>query len=132
MLVLALIILVASFSIVSALTMVILQKRGGIAMLQAMGAGQHTVRSAFVQMGAVIGMIGTTAGLILGLGTCLVVRFAGIQLPEAYYVRTLPVSISPVEIAAVVVAALAISLVATVFPAKSAARLSPLEGLRYE
>jgi len=131
-LVLALIILVASFSIVSALTMVILQKRGGIAMLQAMGAGQHTVRSAFVQMGAVIGMIGTTAGLILGLGTCLVVRFAGIQLPEAYYVRTLPVSISPVEIAAVVVAALAISLVATVFPAKSAARLSPLEGLRYE
>ncbi len=131
-LVLALIILVASFSIVSALTMVILQKRGGIAMLQAMGAGRQTVRSAFVQMGAVIGMIGTTAGLILGLGTCLVVRFAGIQLPEAYYVRTLPVAISPVEITAVVAAALAISLVATVFPAKSAARLSPLEGLRYE
>ena len=131
-LVLALIILVASFSIVSALTMVILQKRGGIAMLQAMGASRDTVRSAFVQMGAVVGMIGTTAGLILGLGTCLVIRFAGIKLPDAYYVRTLPVAISPVEIAAVVGAALAISLVATVFPAKSAARLSPLEGLRYE
>lgn len=131
-LVLALIILVASFAIVSALTMVILQKRNGIAMLQAMGAGRETVRAAFVQMGAVIGMIGTTAGLILGLGTCLVIQAAGIKLPDAYYVRTLPVSISVVEVGAVVLAALAISLVATVFPAKSAARLSPLEGLRYE
>ena len=131
-LVLALIILVASFSIVSALTMVILQKQSGIAMLQAMGADSPTVRSAFVQMGGVIGMIGTTAGLILGLATCLLVDALGIQLPDAYYVRTLPVAISVTEVSAVVAASLLISLVATVFPAKSAARLSPLEGLRHE
>lgn len=131
-LVLALIILVASFAIVSALTMVILQKRNGIAMLQAMGASRLSVRSAFVQMGGVIGAIGTAAGLALGVSTCLLIQELGIKLPEAYYVRTLPVAIDPYEIGAVVVASLLISLVATVFPAKSAARLSPLEGLRYE
>ncbi len=131
-LVLALIILVASFAIISALTMVILQKRNGIAMLQAMGASRGNIRSAFVQMGGVIGAIGTIAGLVLGLSTCLLIQTLGIKLPEAYYVRTLPVAIDPGEIAAVVIASLLISLVATVFPAKSAARLSPLEGLRYE
>lgn len=131
-LVLALIILVASFSIVSALTMVILQKQSAIAMLQAMGADGGTVRAAFVQMGGVIGMIGTTAGLILGLATCLLIDALGIQLPDAYYVRTLPVAISVMEVGAVVAASLVISLVATVFPAKSAARLHPLEGLRHE
>jgi len=131
-LVLALIILVASFAIISALTMVILQKRNGIAMLQAMGASRKEVRAAFVQMGGVIGCIGTIAGLILGLSTCGLIATLGIKLPEAYYVRTLPVSVEIAEVSAVVIASLVISLVATVFPAKSAAQLSPLEGLRYE
>ncbi len=130
-LVLTLIILVAGFSIVSALTMVILQKRDGISMLRAMGATAATIRSAFVQMGGAIGLIGTTAGAILGVGTCLLIERLGIQLPEAYYVRTLPVSIQPAEIAAVALAAVALSLVATVFPATSAARFTPLEGLRH-
>jgi ABC-type lipoprotein release transport system permease subunit len=130
-LVLTLIILVAGFSIVSALTMVILQKRDGISMLRAMGATAATIRSAFVQMGGSIGLIGTTAGAILGLGTCLLIERLGIQLPEAYYVRTLPVRIQPAEIAAVALAAVALSLVATVFPATSAARFTPLEGLRH-
>ncbi|HAN30964.1 MAG TPA: hypothetical protein DCQ06_05150, partial [Myxococcales bacterium] len=131
-LVLALIILVASFAIVSALTMVIMQKKSGIGMLQAMGASPKTVRMAFVQMGGVIGMIGTIAGLTLGVATCLLVDALGIQLPEAYYVRTLPVAINPLEVGAVVFASMAISLVATVFPAASAAKLRPLEGLRHE
>ncbi len=130
-LVLTLIILVAGFSIVSALTMVILQKRDGISMLRAMGATAATIRSAFVQMGGAIGLIGTTAGAILGLGTCVLIERLGIQLPEAYYVRTLPVRIQPAEIAAVALAAVALSLVATVFPATSAARFTPLEGLRH-
>lgn len=130
-LVLTLIILVAGFSIVSALTMVILQKRDGISMLRAMGATATTIRSAFVQMGGAIGLIGTTAGAILGIGTCILIERLGIQLPEAYYVRTLPVALQPVEIAAVALAAVALSLVATVFPATSAARFTPLEGLRH-
>ena len=130
-LVLTLIILVAGFSIVSALTMVILQKRDGISMLRAMGATATTIRSAFVQMGGAIGLIGTTAGAILGLGTCFLIERLGIQLPEAYYVRTLPVRVQPAEIAIVVLAAVALSLVATVFPATSAARFTPLEGLRH-
>jgi len=130
-LVLGLIILVAAFSIVSALTMVILQKHDSIAMLRAMGATAGSIRNAFVQMGGVIGLIGTTAGGILGIGTCLLILHLGIQLPEAYYVRTLPVSIEAIEIATVAVAAVAVSLVATVFPATSAARLRPLEGLRH-
>ncbi len=130
-LVLTLIILVAGFSIVSALTMVILQKRDGISMLRAMGATAATIRSAFVQMGGAIGLIGTTAGAILGIGTCVLIERLGIQLPEAYYVRTLPVLVQPTEIAAVAFAAVALSLVATVFPATSAARFTPLEGLRH-
>lgn len=130
-LVLGLIILVAAFSIVSALTMVILQKHDSIAMLRAMGAGAASVRSAFVQMGGAIGVIGTAAGLVLGIGTCKLVELLGIQLPEAYYVRTLPVRLHVGEIVAVVAASLAISLLATYFPARGAARLHPLEGLRH-
>lgn len=130
-LVLGLIILVAAFSIVSALTMVILQKHDSIAMLRAMGAHVGSVRAAFVQMGGVIGVIGTAAGLVLGLGTCTLVELLGIQLPEAYYVRTLPVRLHAGEIAAVVAASLAISLLATVFPARAAAKLEPLQGLRH-
>lgn len=131
-LVLGLIILVASFAIVSALTMVILQKQAGIAMLAAMGATARTIADAFVQMGFVIGAIGTTAGLVLGLGTCGLIATLGIQLPEAYYVRELPVAVAPLEVAAVVVAALGVSLVATAFPARTAARSRPLEGLRHD
>ncbi len=130
-LVLGLIILVAAFSIVSALTMVILQKHDSIAMLRAMGAAAGSVRSAFVQMGGAIGVIGTAAGLVLGIGTCKLVELLGIQLPEAYYVRTLPVRLHLGEIVAVVAASLAISLLATLFPARGAARLHPLEGLRH-
>ena len=131
-LVLGLIILVASFAIVSALTMVILQKRDGIAMLSAMGASARTIGSSFVQMGFVIGAIGTSAGLILGLGTCGLIATLGIKLPDAYYVRELPVEVIPAEVAAVVFASLAVSLVATAFPARTAARSRPLEGLRHD
>ncbi|MEY3015506.1 MAG: hypothetical protein RIT45_4241 [Pseudomonadota bacterium] len=131
-LVLGLIILVASFAIVSALTMVILQKQAGIAMLAAMGGTARTIANAFVQMGFVIGAIGTTAGLVLGLGTCGLIGTLGIKLPDAYYVRELPVAVAPVEVAAVVVAALGVSLVATAFPARTAARSRPLEGLRHD
>lgn len=130
-LVLGLIILVAAFSIVSALTMVILQKHDSIAMLRAMGATAADVRAAFVQMGVAIGLIGTTAGGLLGVATCTLILKLGIQLPEAYYVRTLPVDMQVAEIAAVILAAIGVSLAATVFPATSAARLAPLEGLRH-
>lgn len=130
-LVLGLIILVAAFSIVSALTMVILQKHDSIAMLRAMGATAADVRAAFVQMGVAIGLIGTTAGGLLGVATCTLILKLGIQLPEAYYVRTLPVDMQVAEISAVILAAIGVSLAATVFPATSAARLAPLEGLRH-
>ncbi len=130
-LVLGLIILVAAFAIISALTMVILQKHDSIAMLRAMGAAATSVRSAFVQMGGVIGLIGTSAGATLGLGTCFLIETLGIQLPEAYYVRTLPVRMQVSEIAVVIVASLAVSLLATIIPARSAGRLEPLEGLRH-
>lgn len=130
-LVLGLIILVAAFAIISALTMVILQKHDSIAMLRAMGAAAISVRSAFVQMGGVIGLIGTSAGATLGLGTCYLIETLGIQLPEAYYVRTLPVRLQLSEIAVVIVASLAVSLLATIIPARSAGRLEPLEGLRH-
>ena len=96
-----------------------------------MGAAAVSVRSAFVQMGGVIGLIGTSAGATLGLGTCYLIETLGIQLPEAYYVRTLPVRLQLSEIAVVIVASLAVSLLATIIPARSAGRLEPLEGLRH-
>ncbi len=131
--ILGFIVLVASFIIVATLIMQVLDKRREIAVLKSMGAGQPSVMKIFVAEGLVIGAVGTVFGLLLGLGTCLLVDKVGIPLdPEVYYIANLPVRMDPVEFLLVALLALALSYLATIYPASKASRLEPVEGLRSE
>ena len=129
--ILAMIILVASFNIVTSLRMTVIEKRKEISILQAMGAKPRQIAQIFLFQGAVIGNIGTLIGLILGLGITLFLKnYPMVQLPDIFYDRSLPVRISPLFIFGVVVTAVTIVLMAAFFPARSAANIPPLEGIR--
>jgi lipoprotein-releasing system permease protein len=131
--ILAFIVLVASFIIVATLVMQVLDKRREIAVLKSMGAGMPSVMKIFVVEGLAIGAIGTAFGLLLGLGTCLFIDKVGIPLdPEVYYIANLPVKMDAGEFAGVAVLAFALAYLATLYPASKAARLEPVEGLRSE
>jgi lipoprotein-releasing system permease protein len=131
--ILGFIVLVASFIIVATLIMLVLEKTREIAVLKSMGAGVPSVMKIFVAEGVVIGAIGTAFGLLLGLGTCLLVDKVGIPLdPEVYYISNLPVRVEGAQFALVALAALAISYLATIYPATKASRLRPVDGLRSE
>jgi lipoprotein-releasing system permease protein len=129
--ILAMIVLVASFNIVTSLRMTVIEKRKEIAILQAMGATNSQIAGIFLVQGAVIGNIGTLIGLIFGLGVTLFLKnYPVIQLPDVFYDRSLPVNISPWFIAFVVFTAMCIVLIASMLPARSAGKIPPLEGIR--
>src|SRR6185295_18131263 len=131
--VLAFIVLVASFSIISNLIMVVIEKAHEIAILKSMGASDRGVMRIFWLEGFYIGGVGLVAGLIAGLGACgLLARFGLALDPEVYYIAKLPVHVDPFEILAIAGCAVGISCLATVYPAFLAARLRPVKGLRYE
>ncbi|MEW6272427.1 MAG: lipoprotein-releasing ABC transporter permease subunit [Thermodesulfobacteriota bacterium] len=132
--VLLLIVLVAAFNIAATLIMVVMEKRKDIAILKSMGATNLAIGAVFVFKGAVIGILGTVVGILGGLGGAfLLERYEFIELPkDVFYVSTVPVRIYPENFALVAVAAVAICILATIYPARQAARLAPVEVIRYE
>jgi lipoprotein-releasing system permease protein len=131
---LALIVLVAAFNIVSTLIMVVIDKRREIAVLKTLGVPARGIAAIFRWQGAIIGIVGTFTGIGLGLLTCwLQQTFALISLPpEIYFIDFLPVIIDPKDVAIVATVSIVITLVATLYPARRASRLYPVEILRYE
>jgi lipoprotein-releasing system permease protein len=141
-LILTLIILVAALNIISGLIMLVKDKGGDIAIMRTMGATQGAVMRIFLITGASIGVVGTIAGFLLGLVVCLNVESIRQFLswltrtelfsPELYFLSRLPAEMDVGETTAVVVMALTLSLFATLYPSWRAARLDPVEALRYE
>jgi lipoprotein-releasing system permease protein len=131
--VLLLIVLVAAFNIVATLVMVVMEKRKDIAVLKSMGATRGAIAEIFILKGLVIGGVGTAAGSVTGLALCELLRTYGFPLPQGvFYVSTVPVKIYPEYFALVVGVSLAICLLATLYPARQASRLVPVEAIRYD
>lgn len=130
---LTLIILVAAFNIVAAMTMLVIDKTKEIAILKSMGMRSAGIAGVFQIAGLTIGGIGTAAGLALGLLLCAVVRHYGYHLDaRVYLIDELPVQVQLSELALTAGITLAICFLATVYPSLKAAFLRPVDGLRYE
>ncbi len=131
--VLTFIALVASFSIVSNLIMLVTEKAREVAILKSMGARDGAILRVFFAEGLYIGILGLVLGLGLGVGGCLLLSHYGLPLdPDVYYIQKLPVVMRAGEIAAVNLAALGLCCLATLYPAMLASRMRPVDGLRYE
>ncbi|MCB9565468.1 MAG: ABC transporter permease [Kofleriaceae bacterium] len=132
-LVLAIIILVASFSIIGNLIMVVVEKGKEIALLKTLGATDQGVMRIFVMQGFFIGAVGTLSGVVTGLIVCWACARWGFPInPDVYYIDKLPIHVDMPSVALIGTAGLLISVVATIYPALIAARLRPAVGLRHE
>jgi lipoprotein-releasing system permease protein len=132
-LILSIEIVVASFCIVCTLLLMMTEKAKEIAILKALGATDGAILRTFMTEGIIIGGIGTLLGVSTGAAMCTGLSWFGLRLdPDVYYIDRLPINVSAWDFAAVALAALTICTVATIFPAKQAAGLRPVDGLRYE
>lgn len=132
--ILALIVLVAAFNIVSTLIMVVMEKNKDIAILKSMGATSGSIMRIFIYEGLVIGTSGTVLGVVGGLALCkLLSRYKFIKLAsDVYPMSTLPVQVLPLDVTLVAVSAALITLLATLYPSWQASRVDPAVALRYE
>jgi lipoprotein-releasing system permease protein len=126
--------LVAALNILITLVMMVMEKHRDIAILMSMGAKARQIRKVFVYEGALIGAVGTSTGLVIGYGVCYFAeRYQWVKLDQQVYsisfVPFEPRALDGIWIAA---AAMAVSLIATLYPARSATRIAPVESLRYE
>lgn len=140
--ILSLIVLVAALNIISGMMMLVKDKGRDIAILRTMGATKGAMMRVFLITGASIGIVGTLAGFVLGVVFCWNIEQirqfvqwasgATILDPNVYYLTRMPADINPHETGAIVVMALVISVLATLYPSWRAAKLDPVEALRYE
>jgi len=132
-LVIATIIFVAAFNVIATLIMIVLEKKREIAILKAMGATDATVLGIFMLQGVVVGVIGTLAGVLVGGGLILYLDKIHFPLdPKVYLIDHLPVVVNPTVFLITIGIALLICTVSTIAPSWWAARMLPVEGLRYE
>jgi lipoprotein-releasing system permease protein len=131
--ILALIVLVAAFNIAGSLVMMVMEKKKDIAILKAMGATARSIGRIFVIKGLMIGLMGIILGTSAGVGLCtLLDRYAFIHLPaDVYYITTLPVNLKLVDVVLIAASALLICLAATLYPARQAASVNPVEAIRH-
>lgn len=132
-LVLLLMVLIGAFNIISTLVMVVMEKRKDIAILMSMGATRASIRKIFLLKGFIIGIVGTTLGLLLGLVVCTLIAQYRFELPkDVFLISTVPVRIYFSNFMIVTLASFIVCLLASIYPARQAAKLDPVEIIRYE
>ncbi|MBU1171056.1 MAG: lipoprotein-releasing ABC transporter permease subunit [Proteobacteria bacterium] len=130
--ILILIVLVAAFNIASTLIMLVMEKTKDIAILKTMGASDQSIRKIFVYQGTFIGMIGTGIGVSMGLALCyILMNWKIIELPSVYAFSSLPVLLEFQDVIIIAISALAICFLSTLYPAHQAAKIDPVEAIRY-
>jgi lipoprotein-releasing system permease protein len=132
--ILFLIVVVAAFNIISTLIMVVADKTREIGILKSMGMKDRTVLRIFMQQGLAIGVVGTGLGTGLGLFLVwLLDTYEFIELPgDVYFLDTLPVALDPLDLVMIVALSVLVAFVATIYPARQASRLEPVEAIRHE
>ncbi|MGH7797720.1 MAG: lipoprotein-releasing ABC transporter permease subunit [Candidatus Binatia bacterium] len=132
-LVLLLMVLIGAFNIVSTLVMVVMEKKKDVAILRSMGATQQSIRRIFLLKGCLIGIVGTLSGVILGLLVCGLISQYQFKLPDGVFlISTVPVRVYISNFVLVACASFVVCLLASIYPARQAAKLDPVEIIRYE
>ncbi len=129
-----LIVMVAALNIIASLVLLVMEKSRDIAILKTMGATRRSITVVFMLQGLLIGLVGTTAGAVLGTGLCWIAdRYELIQIPaDVYQISHVTFVVLPWDFAVVVVSAVVICFLATIYPSRQAARLDPVQALRFE
>lgn len=130
--ILILIVLVAAFNIIGTLTMIVIEKSREIAILKAMGATRQRVMRIFMIQGVIIGIVGTVIGIPLGHVISLLIENFYTLPADVYYISQIPVRMRGADLLLVAFSAIGISLLSTLYPSWQAAKLDPVEALRYE
>jgi lipoprotein-releasing system permease protein len=132
--ILGLVILVASFNIISSLVMTVMEKKKDIAILKAVGASNRSIVRIFIVEGLTIGVFGAFLGAFFGTALAVIqIRFHLIKLPsDVYSISNLPMKISPVDITVIAVLTVLLCLLSTLYPSYKASKIDPVETLRYE
>jgi lipoprotein-releasing system permease protein len=129
-----LIVIVAALNIIASLVLLVMEKSRDIAILKTMGATRRSITVVFMLQGLLIGLLGTAAGAALGAGLSYVAdRYQLVQIPsEVYQISHVPFVVEPRDFVVVVIAAVVICFLATIYPSRQAAKLDPVQALRFE